>query len=686
MKNLFKSMMLVAVAAMGFTACSKDVAEEVNPEVQTITRELIVSAEKPALEGDTRTEFNGETVVWSTGDAIRMVYHSENGWSEKFYASKSAHIEGNKATFAVDTEFPANAGGNYQFYAGYPTKQWNKGTANYTKNGTVDVEIPTEQTMPSANTFDSKGDLLIGKSVATYATIPAENESMNFNYTRLVSHACVTLKNFAAEVGEEVLKVTFTAPAEVCLTGSSTADFEAQALTKDFDNNTVIVTLPENKKPAATENVDVWFCSAPATIGEGENLTVTVETTRGTYTRTITAREGGIQFPQNKYSTLGINMGSAEFVAATVESLKVTGATIVFTTEDEFEFGGTVTATLSNGYEKDVTALATVNSDNVNMDEAGTYTVTVSYGGKETSYEVTVQGTNDEAQEVTITFDGTKGQQDGLEWTSDPITVVANTANGSYAPNDHKSDKALRLYAKNTLTISGATITKIVFTFTTAQTFSVSTGTYSEGTWAGSAESVTFTNTAGAQAKIKSVTITYLGAGGGGETPDPTPEPDPTPDPGTGEDIAITLDFSTNIFNLTANPGRPTSTNDASPEISKSYDNYTYKLYASNCCCWSSQAMFLGKANSYITFPNIEGYKLTTVKAYNKTGAGAASFSVCPTNNSTAITGGDSKTISAGSNQTWTLTGASVNTAYRLYLTNAKNAQLTKIELTYVAE
>ena len=543
-------MMLVAVAAMGFTACSKDVAEEVNPEVQTITRELIVSAEKPVLEGDTRTEFNGETVVWSTNDAIRMVYQSENGWSTKFYASKSAHIEGNKATFAVDTEFPANAGGNYQFYAGYPTKQWNKGTANYSEKGTVDVEIPTEQTMPSANTFDSKGDLLIGKSVATYATIPAKNESMNFNYTRLVSHARVTLKNFVAEVGEEVLKVTFTAPAEVCLTGSSTADFETQALTKDFDNNTVTVSLPENKKPAATENVDVWFCSAPATIGEGENLTVEVETTRGTYTRTITAREGGIQFPQNKYSTLGINMASAEFVAATVESLKVTGATIVFTTEDDFVFDGTVTATLSNGYEQNVTALAIVNSSNVNMDVPGTYTVTVSYGDKETSYEVTVQSASDEDQEVTITFDGTQGQKDGLTWTSNPITVVANTANGgANAPYEH-ADKHLRFYTGNTLTFSGATITKIVFNLVSGRTggLSADVGNYSlsstTGTWVGSAESVTFTTTS--QARINSVTITYSGAGGGGEEPEPTPDPEEPeqpeqPDPGTGDEVTATF-------------------------------------------------------------------------------------------------------------------------------------------------
>lgn len=458
MKNLFKSMMLVAVAAMGLTACSNEAVEEVNPEVQTITRELIVSSEKPALEGDTRTEINGETVVWSTGDAIRMVYHSEKGWGAKFYASKSAVIEGNKATFAVDTEFSANDGGNYQFYAGYPTKQWNGGEATYSGGGTVTVKIPTEQTMPSANTFDSKGDLLIGKSVAAYAEIPASGESMNFNYTRLVSHACVTLKEFAAVEGEKVLNVAFTAPADVYLTGSSTADFEAQALTEDFDKNTVTVTLPENT--AANADVVVWFCSAPATIAKDQTLTVTVETNLATYTRTITAREDGIQFLQNKYSTLGINMASAEFVAKEVDSNDYSGDYYILAKRSTGNFWY-ATSDLGSANTKRYQAVDTGNTDinSVVLTDATVWTIEAT--GEGTYYlkagdryaSWTSGNSSNFTEEVNnaIKFTIEAGSEEGtynIHWTasdSERYFALNETANNNYFAF-YKDTQIINLY------------------------------------------------------------------------------------------------------------------------------------------------------------------------------------------------------------------------------------------------
>ncbi len=434
MKNLFKSMMLVAVAAMGFTACSNEAVEEVNPEVQTITRELIVSSEKPALEGDTRTEFNGETVVWSTGDAIRMVYHSENGWGGKFYASKNAVIEGNKASFAVNTAFEANDGGNYQFYAGYPSTQWNGASTTYSKEGTVAVKIPTEQTMPSANTFNSKGDLLIGKSVTTYAEIPASGESMNFNYTRLVAHGCVTLKDLAAVEGEKVLNVTFTAPADVYLTGSSTADFEAQALTEAFDNNTVTVTLPENT--AATENVVVWFCSAPATIASGADLTVEVETDLATYTRTITAREGGIQFLQNRYNTLGINMASAEKVVKPVDTNDYSGDYYILAKRSSGNFWA-ATSNLGTASPKRYQAVDTGSEDinSVDLTEATVWTIEATTGG------YYLKAGNQYAY-------WTSGNSGNLSDTADEVFTIDANDDGTYTIHWAASD-AERYFALN---------------------------------------------------------------------------------------------------------------------------------------------------------------------------------------------------------------------------------------------
>lgn len=320
MKNLFKTMMLVAVAAMGFTACSKDAVEEVNPTATQETFSLIATAEKPALECDTRTEFSEGTVIWNSGDQIRACYyeHTTNAWS-KYYASTENNVaeDGTTATFTGFSAFPAIDGGTYTFYAGYPKNAIGNNNTTAPTDGELAVEVATEQTMPKMGTFDANADILLGKAVEEISDISAgSNIELSFNYTRQVAHACVTLKNLAAVEGEIVKTVTFTAPEGVMLTGAGVINFTNQIMST-LDNNTVTVTLPANTAANEAE-LPVWFCSAPATIISGESLTVAVETTRGTYTRTITAREEGIHFLKNRYNTLGINMASAVFEAAAV--------------------------------------------------------------------------------------------------------------------------------------------------------------------------------------------------------------------------------------------------------------------------------------------------------------------------------------------------------------------------------
>ena len=142
--------------------------------------------------------------------------------------------------------------------------------------------------------------------------------------------------------------------------------------------------------------------------------------------------------------------------------------------------------------------------------------------------------------------------------------------------------------------------------------------------------------------------------------------------------LTIELPTSTNIFSLS------TSGNGASSETSKTYGGYTYKLYAANnCYYYNSEALFIGKSGSYITFPAIANKKLASVTIWNNSGAGAPSILICPTDNTTATTGGTAATVSAGSSNKWTLTATSANTAYRMYINNDKNLQATRIQLVY---
>ena len=146
-----------------------------------------------------------------------------------------------------------------------------------------------------------------------------------------------------------------------------------------------------------------------------------------------------------------------------------------------------------------------------------------------------------------------------------------------------------------------------------------------------------------------------------------------------GADLTISLSFSTNVFSLSTS-----SSNDASTEISKTADGYTYKLYATTSCYYyGTKALLIGKKDSYIVFPAITGKKLTKVSITNNKGAGAPDVSICPTNSTTATTGGEAKTVTAEATTEWTLTATTAGTEYRAYTTNAKNMQITAWELEY---
>ena len=108
---------------------------------------------------------------------------------------------------------------------------------------------------------------------------------------------------------------------------------------------------------------------------------------------------------------------------------------------------------------------------------------------------------------------GTSGSVGGISFES---SKAGGQADPAY------KEKELRLYAKNTITISGAQMSQIVFTAntcghdkTTATIASASTGKVNGNTWTGSASSVTFTISDKGQFHISSISISASGAGGG---------------------------------------------------------------------------------------------------------------------------------------------------------------------------
>lgn len=151
----------------------------------------------------------------------------------------------------------------------------------------------------------------------------------------------------------------------------------------------------------------------------------------------------------------------------------------------------------------------------------------------------------DQPTNVTIVY--ANHSADALDVTVDGINAKAVNNGGSTDPQYHAATAALRLYAKNDLTISGKEIEKIVFTLAEDAKYRYTTFTPSVGTmatqakgdtqmtWTGDASSITFTvgekatlgedgGTKAGQIRISKIEIFVKG---GGDTPNP-------PQPGEG--------------------------------------------------------------------------------------------------------------------------------------------------------
>ena len=101
--------------------------------------------------------------------------------------------------------------------------------------------------------------------------------------------------------------------------------------------------------------------------------------TAGEKTITVTYTEGNI----SETATYTITVLEAELT-----SIEVSNPRTSFKVGATFEFGGTVTANYNNGSSVDVTLSA--NFDGYDLSTAGSQTVTVSFGGKTTTYSITV--------------------------------------------------------------------------------------------------------------------------------------------------------------------------------------------------------------------------------------------------------------------------------------------------------
>lgn len=199
-----------------------------------------------------------------------------------------------------------------------------------------------------------------------------------------------------------------------------------------------------------------------------------------------------------------------EEITPTSISVDATGATTVFNQNDTFSSEGiVVTATYEDNSTEVVTGYSVSEPD---MSTPGTKTVTVSFGGKEDSYEITVI----KSTTTNYTWDlsqasYSQASTDQVTWTSANVTMVVDKASSTTNANNYlpTTRTSTRFYTNSILTItpaSGYSIISVEFTATTDSYANAFAGsTWENATAIASGTTVTVTPTDGTAALVATI-------------------------------------------------------------------------------------------------------------------------------------------------------------------------------------
>ncbi len=297
MKKIFKTLAIVAVAALGF-ACQNDIDEQVNGnEGEKVTVEVVAST------SGTRSAFvekvgNAYTSTWSKDQVVYFApYQPAVGADPITMSDATVAATGDEATFSVDFTQTQDNGAilafspiGEQYGAGGFTSDKVYGSAN----PYIWLNLPAEQAT-SATSCDEQVHVLYASKEYS-GGFPT---SVNMGFNHVLAYGKMTIKGFEGEIAS----VDITFPEVVA--GGSVKYFY---LTNTFDGasaNTITVTNNVGG------NKDIWFGIVPTESGEekmsGKMTVVVTDGESNTYTKELDTI-GKLAFIQGQVSAFTVNM------------------------------------------------------------------------------------------------------------------------------------------------------------------------------------------------------------------------------------------------------------------------------------------------------------------------------------------------------------------------------------------
>ena len=289
MKRMIKLLTVVAVAAMGLTACQNNFDEQIDVDIKSSVTVNFVSE-----EARTSVDTSGDTPLFSWNESETFTLLEQTDALAKATSVVYANVDG-KAN--INAEFPLNLDkGEYKYIAIHPAS----GFLSAENISAATLALPSEQSM-AEESYDANADLMVSMAVTTSAQ-PTESQMLRF--TRLAAVVKMAINNLSLASDETIEGVEFTANGK-SLAGSITADLENP---HDFTVKAGVSTVA-----VATTSVSaVYFTVLPTTLVAGDTYSVTVVTNKKIYVKQgeIPA-EKSLTFEAGKVSRFGVNMTDA---------------------------------------------------------------------------------------------------------------------------------------------------------------------------------------------------------------------------------------------------------------------------------------------------------------------------------------------------------------------------------------
>lgn len=300
MKKFMKSLMLVAVAAMGLTACQNDINEQVNATKGEVTVTFIANSADATRTSVSIDADKNVTFAWDEEESF-VVLESIDGAAPT--QALSVDFENVDGLAEISATFEENFDGvEYNYVAVYPTTNWVAET--YTDLKKHKLIFKTQQTMAEGS-YDPTADLMISKLLTL--DIQPSNEAFEMEFQRLVAVGKMAVKNLPVVGEEKILSVEFTT-GKTNLSGRAYVDLAEGKVTEHGYSGNGVKSVKVSCELAAAATNDIFFTCMPATLAEGETYTIIVTTDKASYTKTGTIGAKALEFKAGDVTGFTANM------------------------------------------------------------------------------------------------------------------------------------------------------------------------------------------------------------------------------------------------------------------------------------------------------------------------------------------------------------------------------------------